>query len=358
MDAEQGRLIQAAGTIIAAHFHDDIAGRDGLVNTLGATDEESAHLAPKAFTFFSQAAAGVLSRLRGGPVARVLADLPARDALLIPGTPTAWQPAIDLVIAASNNDPNIDAISSTMDVPAAIASSFSVAVALTDELARETGRYSGEVAMMFREELRDYFVSYTGVDEQWAEWIAFELEAAGYSAILQAWDFNAGSHFVSEMHRATQIAKRTIAVLSNAYLASAYAEAEWQEAWRADPTGAQRKLLVFRIEDSPRPGLLGQLVSVDLFGIDKATARSRLLAAGRTERRKPPLPPQFPGHEPPETEPRFPGLVPGNLEVAMEAGGPMTSDNPYAVAFAVWSAILEESYRDLDLLITPESRGT
>ena len=129
------------------------------------------------------------------------------------------------------------------------------------------------------------------MDEQWAEWITFELEAAGYSAILQAWDFNAGSHFVSEMHRATQIAKRTIAVLSNAYLASAYAEAEWQEAWRADPTGAQRKLLVFRIEDSPRPGLLGQLVSVDLFGIDKATARSRLLAAGRTERRKPPLPP-------------------------------------------------------------------
>ena len=61
------------------------------------------------------------------------------------------------------------------------------------------------------------------------------------------------------MHAATQIARRTVAVLSNAYLNSAYAEAEWQEAWRADPTGAEGKLLVFRVENCPRPGLLGQL---------------------------------------------------------------------------------------------------
>ena len=27
---------------------------------------------------------------------------------------------------------------------------------------------------------RDFFVSYTGVDEQWAEWIAWNLEVAGY----------------------------------------------------------------------------------------------------------------------------------------------------------------------------------
>ena len=30
--------------------------------------------------------------------------------------------------------------------------------------------------------------------------------------------------------------------------------------------------MVFRVEDCPRPGLLGQLVSVDLFGIDMETA--------------------------------------------------------------------------------------
>ncbi|MFD6613169.1 toll/interleukin-1 receptor domain-containing protein [Micromonospora chalcea] len=205
---------------------------------------------------------------------------------------------------------------------------------------------------------RDFFVSYTRVDEQWAEWIAWELEEAGYSVFLQAWDFDAGAHFVTEMHRATQASKRTIAVLSDAYLRSSYAEAEWQEAWRNDPGGAERKLLVLRIEDCPRPGLLGQLVSVDLFGADREISRSRLLAAARRGRRKPPLPPNFPLQEPPAEQPPFPGrLVPGTPEEAMEAGGPLTPDNPYAIAFAWWYAVLQEDYEVLDSVITPESRG-
>jgi hypothetical protein len=35
----------------------------------------------------------------------------------------------------------------------------------------------------------------------------------------------------------------------------------------------------------------------------------------------------------------------------------MTPDNPYAVAFAFWHAVLNEKYDDLELVITPESRG-
>jgi TIR domain len=205
---------------------------------------------------------------------------------------------------------------------------------------------------------RDFFISYTGVDQQWAQWIAWELEQAGHTTILQAWDFEPGSHFVSEMHRATQVAQRTIAILSHAYLQSGYAEAEWQEAWRADPTGTQRKLIVFRIEDCPRPGLLGQLVSEDLFGTDIDTARVRLLAAVRRVRRKPALPPDFPVQEPPARAPRFPGrLIPSSLDEAIALGGPMTRDNPYAVALAFWHAVLDDDYGRLDNLITPESRG-
>lgn len=324
---------------------------------LGETVKESANLAPKAFTYFGLAVAGVIGRLRSCPVEQVLAHTPPRDAMLLPGTETAWQPAVDLYVTLHTNDPNIERVSAVMDLPQAIASTFSVAVALVDQLAFSTDRSSGEIAMMFSETVRDYFVSYTGVDQQWADWIAWELEEAGYTVVLQSWDFSAGSHFVREMHNATQVANRTISVISHAYMASAYAEAEWQEAWRADPTGAQRKLLVFRVEDCPRSGLLAQVVSVDLFGVAMETARSRLLSAVRSERRKPALPPQFPLREPPSAEPRFPGLVPGNLEEAIQAGGPMTPDNPYAVAFALWRAVLNESYRDLDLVITPESRG-
>jgi len=207
------------------------------------------------------------------------------------------------------------------------------------------------------EELRDFFISYTGADESWAEWIAWELEEAGYATVLQVWDFSAGAHFVTEMHKATKIAQRTIAVLSNAYLESSFAEAEWQEAWRADPTGERRKLLVFRIEDCPRPGLLGQLVSVDLFNVEAQMARTRLLEAVKLERHKPELPPNFPGQEPPRSEPAFPGMVPGSLDEAMVASGPMTPDNPWAIAFAFWDSVLRESNENLNLVITPESAG-
>jgi TIR domain len=35
----------------------------------------------------------------------------------------------------------------------------------------------------------DFFVSYTAADQEWAEWIAWQLEEAGYRTVLQAWDF-------------------------------------------------------------------------------------------------------------------------------------------------------------------------
>ena len=35
----------------------------------------------------------------------------------------------------------------------------------------------------------DFFISYTSADRAWAEWIAWQLEAAGFTTLLQAWDF-------------------------------------------------------------------------------------------------------------------------------------------------------------------------
>jgi hypothetical protein len=36
---------------------------------------------------------------------------------------------------------------------------------------------------------RDFFISYPSADQRYAEWIAWELEAAGYTTFVQAWDF-------------------------------------------------------------------------------------------------------------------------------------------------------------------------
>ncbi|WP_239393633.1 FxSxx-COOH system tetratricopeptide repeat protein, partial [Frankia sp. CiP3] len=139
-----------------------------------------------------------------------------------------------------------------------------------------------------------FFVSYTGRDESWAEWVAWTLEAAGHEVLIQAWDFGPGSHFVGEMQRALDGSRRTVVVLSAAYLESAFATEEWQAVWAADPAGAQKLLLVVRVEDCDRPGLLRQIVSRDLFGVRRETARDRLLDAVAVRRRKPEVEPAFP----------------------------------------------------------------
>jgi len=146
------------------------------------------------------------------------------------------------------------------------------------------------------------FVSYTQADSGWAEWIAWQLEAAGSRVLLQAWDMVPGSHWSATLHDGVQNSTRTIAVLSAAYLESVFGEAEWEAAWRADPRGLTRKLIPIRVEDCSRPGLLGRVVPFDLFGIPEDEARNLLLAridAARIGRAKPVAEPEFPGANPP-----------------------------------------------------------
>ncbi len=159
----------------------------------------------------------------------------------------------------------------------------------------------------------DFFVSYTQTDRPWAEWIAWTLEDAGYRVLIQAWDFTPGSNWVRGMDQGVAAAQRTIAVLSAAYTRSVYGAAEWRAAWSADPTGATRRLLVAPVEDCPRPGLLGQVVSFDLFGIAQDTARADLLRAAKLAvsggRAKPTTAPPFPTSTP--APPPFPPAHPG-----------------------------------------------
>ena len=68
-------------------------------------------------------------------------------------------------------------------------------------------------AVCMEENHKDFFISYTKADRQWAEWIAWQLDQAGYSLVIQAWDFGPGKNFVWEMHNATIQTERTIMVL-------------------------------------------------------------------------------------------------------------------------------------------------
>jgi hypothetical protein len=143
--------------------------------------------------------------------------------------------------------------------------------------------------------MADFFVSYTKPDQPWAEWIAYALEANGYSCIVQAWDFRPGANFVVEMQQAAQKAARTVAVLSPAYLLAAFPEAEWAAAFADDPQGLKRKLVPVRIEACRPEGLLKGIVYIDLVGLDEAAATPALLNGIKSGRAKPATAPAFPG---------------------------------------------------------------
>src|SRR5262249_34780365 len=150
-----------------------------------------------------------------------------------------------------------------------------------------------------RKAMTDFFISYTGVDRSWAEWIAWQLEAAGYTTVIQAWDFRPGANFALAMQDAAAESARTIAVLSPAYLQSLFTAAEWGAAFARDPTGSQGLLLPVRIHDCEPRGLLPQIVYIDLVGLEGEAARDTLLAGVRQQRAKPTREPGFPGPNPP-----------------------------------------------------------
>jgi len=166
--------------------------------------------------------------------------------------------------------------------------------------------------------LKDFFISYRGLDQPWAEWIAYQLEEANYSVVIQAWDFQPGSSFIHAMDKATREAQRTIAVLSPDYFASPYTTVEWQAAYHKDPTGEQGFLLPVRVRPCQVEGLLGPLVYIDLVDLNEAQAREKLLREvhrhddDQPKRAKPAGAPGFPGkvqHSVAEPQ-SFPGAFP------------------------------------------------
>jgi hypothetical protein len=150
---------------------------------------------------------------------------------------------------------------------------------------------------------RDFFISYNRHDREWAEWIAWQLENAGYTTFIQAWDFRPGGNFVTDMQEAAEKSERTIAVLSETYLASKFTLPEWNAAFAQDPTGKQGLLLPVKVRECDPKGLLSQIVYIDLTGVSAEQAAERLLAGVKRSRAKPSTTPGFPGaNEPPVPE--------------------------------------------------------
>ncbi|WP_305038906.1 TIR domain-containing protein [Frankia sp. ArI3] len=160
----------------------------------------------------------------------------------------------------------------------------------------------------------DFFISYTGDDRAWAEWIAWQLEnlertpGEPFRVFVQAWDFVAGTDFVTCMQDGLTRAERIVPVLSEAYLErSSYGQAEWQAGFRRDPLGAGRVIVPVRARLCTPTGLLAGRGYIDLVGLDEAAATATLAAqmhATVAGRARPATAPPFPG---PPTLPPPPG---------------------------------------------------
>jgi hypothetical protein len=172
--------------------------------------------------------------------------------------------------------------------------------------------------------MKDFFISYNKADKGWAEWIAWQLEAAGQRVTLQAWDFRQGGNYVLDMQRAVNESRRTLIVLSPDFLASQYAAPEWAAAFALDPTGAQGRLLPVRVRECQPTGLLAQIVYIDLVGLkDGKQARQRLLQGATQGRTKP--------HGEPDMPP---------LEVATTPPAAIADEPPWPPALEVASSVV------------------
>jgi hypothetical protein len=141
----------------------------------------------------------------------------------------------------------------------------------------------------------DFFVSYTSADRPWAEWIAWELELAGFRTIGQAWDILPGSNFVLEIDDAARVAKPTIAGAVAGVLGVATRLGRLGGGVRADPTGKRRKLVPVRVRECSPDGLLRSVAYVDVLGLSQTASPDALMAGVTEGRTKPATAPALPG---------------------------------------------------------------
>jgi TIR domain/Tetratricopeptide repeat/NB-ARC domain len=160
----------------------------------------------------------------------------------------------------------------------------------------------------------DFFVSHAGPDVEWAEWVARQLEDAGYRVELDVWEWSAGTDLVAAMEHAVERAGQVVAVWTPAYFGRTWTgvEARVALARAQDRAGWLVPVVVEPCHDRI-PVLYRTLLRIDLVGLSEQKARTRLLEKIRPAGR-PAGPVAFPGNQIPSSamssDLAFPGRLP------------------------------------------------
>ena len=127
----------------------------------------------------------------------------------------------------------------------------------------------------------DVFISYSHRDKAWVKGeLLPRLEAAGLKVCLDDRDFRIGAPIVREMERAVLTSRHTIAVLTPAYLSSAWTDFEALMIATLDPGSQQERLLPLLLEPCDVPIRMKYLGYADFAAPDDlALSWRRLLDA-------------------------------------------------------------------------------
>jgi hypothetical protein len=118
-------------------------------------------------------------------------------------------------------------------------------------------------------------MSHTVGDFSLADALAWQLERAGHSVVMNGGAVATGADVPSALRR-RRPTQTTIAVLSPSYLAALADQPAAAEMVRAQATGAAPTLIVVRVRECTPDGLLPDVPFLDLVGLDDATAVARL----------------------------------------------------------------------------------
>jgi tetratricopeptide (TPR) repeat protein len=110
----------------------------------------------------------------------------------------------------------------------------------------------------------DVFISYSSQDKAWVrQELLTQLEARGLKACIDFRDFKRGAPTVKEIERALQTSRKTLLILTPAYLASAWTELETLSLQTRDPSNRELRLIPLLKEKCDLPPSLGILTYVD-----------------------------------------------------------------------------------------------
>jgi TIR domain len=178
--------------------------------------------------------------------------------------------------------------------------------------------------------MAEIFISYTSSDRDWAFWIGHELEALGHVPRIHEWELSGGGDIAAWMEERHDKADHVLCVNSKAYRTAPYSSWERHAAQWAAADQRPGFALPVRVDESSLSTLFAHIKRCDLFGVDEAEARARLIAfltpAGKPSQRGP-----FPGGaaRPPSSKPP-PSVFPGRIGHAIAAPG--TGDAGYFTA--------------------------